>query len=664
MRRRRWVNGLWAVCFIGCSPFSGDDTDGVPNEGQPPASANDAGGERGDGGLITAPPTCGDAVCDAPPKAACVDDHSYQSFTAACVEGACQYDPKPVACPESTSCVDGACVDTRARLSALAVSPGKLSFDPATLQYTVTVPAGTPSVEIKASVADAKVASISIDGGAKGSTSSVTSNAAFAAGSKARQVPIRVDTTYGTSKTYSVLFLHQGEQTTFATPVQTPYFGALTAISSDGSTILAGGFEGNIAATYVYRRNVVGIWNEWAPLIPPPNVSGGKYVPSFTLSGDGRFVVVGSPCDSSSSHGINGAEVTVDSLPCSGSVRVYRDNGGTWTQEAYLKASTAHDGDHFGATVAFSEDATTLVVGAYGDNQNAKGVDGASTGVQGLSVSGAAYIFRRSLSGTWTQEAYLKASNPDAGDYFGNAVAVSNAGVVAIGAPNEDGSSRGIGGSQDDNSFTNSGAVYTFRRESTGKWIQQAYIKASNANSFHGFGASITLSADGATLAVGATGDSSGAIGVNGDQGGNDATGSGAAYVFQRSNADSWAQTAYIKASNAEKSDSFGRALALSSDGSTLGVGSPNESSSATGLNGLQNNNDSSKSGAVYIFRRSGSSWSQTVYVKAATSQPSSNFGESISLSKDGTGLVVGAPAYSGQSRPIDPSGSVHVFAL
>ena len=58
------------------------------------------------------------------------------------------------------------------------------------------------------------------------------------------------------------------------------------------------------------------------------------------------------------------------------------------------------------------------------------------------------------------------------------------------------------------------------------------------------------------------------AIGINGIDG-NGGPDSGAVYVFVRSG-DTWSEQAYVKASNAEQSDGFGFAVALSSDGSTL----------------------------------------------------------------------------------------------
>ena len=115
------------------------------------------------------------------------------------------------------------------------------------------------------------------------------------------------------------------------------------------------------------------------------------------------------------------------------------------------------------------------------------------------------------------------------------------------------------------------------------------------------FGWSVALSGD--TLAVGAPFESSATTGVNGDQADNNAPGAGAVYVFVRSGS-TWAQQAYLKASNTEARDVFGRSVALSGD--TLAVGASWEDSAATGVNGDQADNSFatdaySGSGAVYV---------------------------------------------------------------
>ncbi|VAW69791.1 hypothetical protein MNBD_GAMMA09-635, partial [hydrothermal vent metagenome] len=101
--------------------------------------------------------------------------------------------------------------------------------------------------------------------------------------------------------------------------------------------------------------------------------------------------------------------------------------------------------------------------------------------------------------------------------------------------------------------------------------------------------------------------------------------------------------TGYFKASNTEAGDLFGYTVSLSADGSTLAVGAPYEDSNSSGINGDQTDNSALQSGAVYLYSRSGSSWSQQAYIKASNTEASDYFGWALSLSADGNTLAVGA---------------------
>ena len=223
-----------------------------------------------------------------------------------------------------------------------------------------------------------------------------------------------------------------------------------------------------------------------------------------------------------------------------------------------------------------------------------------------------------------TQQAYLKASNTAGGEQFGQAVAVAGDTMV-VGAPFEDGIA------------TNSGAAYVFVR-SGGNWIQQAYLKASNAGMDDNFGISVAISGD--TVVIGASREDSDAAGVNGDGGNDNASNSGAVYVFVRSGT-SWTQQAYVKASNAGMSDLFGASVSVSGD--TLAVGAYQEDSQASGVNGDGSNNSIVDSGAAYIFVRSGTNWTQQAYLKASNRGTVDQFGRALALSGDT--LIVGSPA-------------------
>jgi len=254
---------------------------------------------------------------------------------------------------------------------------------------------------------------------------------------------------------------------------------------------------------------------------------------------------------------------------------------------------------------------------------------------------------------SWSQQAYVKASNTDANDYFGYSLAISSDGsTLAVGARNESSRATGIDGNQVDDSAINAGAAYVFTRAGS-SWAQQAYVKASNTEADDWFGRSLALSADGSTLAVGAIFEASNATGIGGNQADNSAFAAGAVYVFTRAGS-SWSQEAYIKASNTDAGDMFGGAVALSSDGFTLAVGAPNESSNSTGIGGNQADNSAIDSGAVYVFTRAGSAWSQQAYVKASNADAGDGFGDSLALPSDASTLAVGADQEASNATGID----------
>jgi hypothetical protein len=192
------------------------------------------------------------------------------------------------------------------------------------------------------------------------------------------------------------------------------------------------------------------------------------------------------------------------------------------------------------------------------------------------------------------------------------------------------------------------------------EWVEQGRVMASNAEDGDKFGGSLSLSGDGNTLAVGASGEDSSALGVNGDEMNNSAESSGAAYLFERQD-DIWRQSAYLKASNAQQRDAFGDRIMLSGDGRSLVVSAPGEDSLARGINGLQTDDRSeAPPGAAYLFVRDEGEWHQEAYIKSPSTRSgyhfalpfcgtedcivNDNFGESLAISTDGSFLMVGAP--------------------
>jgi uncharacterized membrane protein len=150
------------------------------------------------------------------------------------------------------------------------------------------------------------------------------------------------------------------------------------------------------------------------------------------------------------------------------------------TQQAYVKLFNPGVKDNFGWSVAVSGDTMVVGAGAFFNQDNG---------------FGAAYIFVR--NGTnWSPQAYLRPTTAEAYDGFGLSVAISGTNVV-IGAPYES-----SGTNQFDGSAKNSGAAYVFVRTNATKWVERAYLKASNTEAGDHFGIAVAVSGD--TIVVGA----------------------------------------------------------------------------------------------------------------------------------------------------------------
>jgi hypothetical protein len=336
---------------------------------------------------------------------------------------------------------------------------------------------------------------------------------------------------------------------------------------------------------YVFTRNG-GVWSQQAYLKASNTDPGDNFGINLTLEGD--TLAVAAYEEASNATGVNGNQAD-NSAPGSGAVYLFTRSGGVWSQQAYIKPSNS--GGLFGYNLGLSGD--TLAVGAPWEDSNATGINGNQADTSAPDA-GAVYVFTRT-GGVWTQQAYIKASNTDAGDRFGQGLAIDGDTIVA-GARFEASAANGVNADQTDNSAPNAGAAYVFTRKA-GIWTQEAYLKASNAGPDKNFGGSVTIAGD--LIGIGSRLEDSNATGINGNQGSNIAPDSGAVYLFKRSGGN-WTQKAYLKASNTNAGDEFGENLALS--GETLAVGAYREASSATGVNGNQADNSAQDSGAVYVF--------------------------------------------------------------
>lgn len=269
-----------------------------------------------------------------------------------------------------------------------------------------------------------------------------------------------------------------------------------------------------------------------------------------------------------------------------------------WIRQGRL--TTLDDGRYqgFGTSVSVEDD--MALVGA---NQ----ADGADVG------SGAAYVFSRGGS-DWSPLSRFHAADGEAGDGFGGAVALQG-NTALVGAP------------YDEDHGYQSGSAYVFVR-SGATWYEEAKITPADGTPYALFGSSLAI--EGETAFIGAPHERGQGMFT------------GAVYVLVRSGS-TWTQQAKLTASDGEAYDWFGRSVSVAGD--TLMVG-------ALGGDGLV-----ADSGAVYVFQRSGTVWSEQAMIVALDGSTGDGFGNSVSF--DGDRVLVGADYYDQGFA----TGTAYVFA-
>lgn len=482
-------------------------------------------------------------------------------------------------------------------------------------------------------------------------------------------------------------------------PLANDYMGYSVALSGDGLYMAVGATNrdaapmvclavgicpdpivtSNTGSVFVFEQKN-GVWESQAELaVVVDTINNGNYFGyALTLSANGDTLAVGTPFESSSAQGINGERFDASEQE-SGAVYVFKRTGDSWAEQAYIKASNAEEFDYFGSSLQLSADGNTLVVGASGEESKATGLDGNQSD-NSIGLAGAVYIFERN-GDTWSQAHYLKAAKqvymvnecfnpspvrcyPTIGGGFGGSVSLSADGtVLAVGAIHDHSNATGVNGVRENLLARRSGATYVFAKTASG-WQEEAYIKASNTEQRDNFGYRVALSEDGSQLAASSVNDNSSTTGINGDAMSTGAQYAGAVHVFYRTESASsvtgktWVQSAYIKASNTGSSAEFGSAMAFSANGEWLAVGASGEKSSAAGIGGDQLNEAAVGAGAVYLFKRTESTWAQHKYIKAPAPATADSFGFSLDLSDDGKVLAVGA-----LSAEVQLTGSATVLA-
>ena len=282
-------------------------------------------------------------------------------------------------------------------------------------------------------------------------------------------------------------------------------------------------------------------------------------------------------------------------------------------QAAEITAQDNATSDNFGYAVSVSSDGSTALIGAYFHQ------------VGSNSQAGAAYIFGKSGS-SWNQLQELTASDNAAGEEFGFTVSLSSDGSTAL-----IGSTYHTVGSN-----SQAGAAYIFGKSGS-SWTQLQELTAQdNATSDH-FGHAVSLSSDGSTALIGSYFHK---VGSNSQ--------AGAAYIFGKSGS-SWTQLQELTASDNAAADNFGRAVSLSSDGSTALIGADGHQVGSHII-----------AGAAYIFGKSGSSWTQLQELTAQDNAAGDNFGWAVSLSSNGSTALVGSPFHKVGSN--SHAGAAYIF--
>ena len=372
-----------------------------------------------------------------------------------------------------------------------------------------------------------------------------------------------------------------------------------------------------------------------------------------------RRWAVGAPGEDSNAVGVNG-EAENDLAPDTGAVYVFRFDNLQWTQEAYVKPSVP-TGDatrsgvpseyaaRYGPSVALNANGNRLAIGMPYEDNCAGGIND-FTYSEYLDCEDTGAVYLLAFDGQdWSQHTYFGGHWNDfwsLGTRFGFSVDLSADGNrLAASAPKyerrypgqfgavfvytDEGNnwtSQLVGPPESDDDFTsagdaiglsadgnrlainvswenipepsepasNGGAALTYDFvDST--WQAMPWIRGRNGVS------TLALSGDGQMLAIGATVESSMAVGVNGDENDNAAERAGAVYMYTIENGN-WAQSSYIKALNTNPNDRFGRGIALNHDGSVLSVGATGEDSQAVGVNGDDTDNSATDSGGVFIY--------------------------------------------------------------
>jgi hypothetical protein len=273
--------------------------------------------------------------------------------------------------------------------------------------------------------------------------------------------------------------------------------------------------------------------------------------------------------------------------------------------------------------------------------------------------------------------ARVQPPQPESGDNFGYSVAINDQGNrIIVGAHGEDSSASGAM----DNGLENSGAAYIFARPSSTlpTWRQVGHLKASNADIEDNFGWAVDMNGgQGSSVVVGAPYEDSNSLGqysdAERDPNNNDILNSGAAYIFRVVTTDRvrWEQQSYLKASFPREGNLFGYSVAIADFKSIVAISAP--------FSSRLTKDGNTKAGLVYTYIRKNTAhtlWGFDKIVTPFFHEDGDLFGHSLSFSKDGKTLAIGAPGENGYASGLhypselsdeegtghDNSGAAYIF--
>lgn len=383
---------------------------------------------------------------------------------------------------------------------------------------------------------------------------------------------------------------------------------------------------------------------------------------NISMSGDGSTLVVGSPSITDGYH------------KCTGEIHVFTKCIDEWTQETTLNVCNLPNDSELGFSVSISDCGNIIVAGApaysFIDRNN-----------QIICNAGAVFVFVKHEC-QWKLICKLLSPTIKAGDRFGHSVDISGNGhVIAVGSPCVDGTDT-----QDN------GSTHVFVKCGCGYRHLQELIPEDLVDGMH-FGFSVSLSCDGDCVVVGAPSnklicDDTPATGST-DTGPTDSCGTdlgtliptastdngiGLAFVFCRTHCG-YILTEILEPGDGNIDDMFGTAVKISGNGCVIAIGSPchdivnvgtdtgpTETGSTdtgstdtcptdtvgTDMVGTDTASTDTgaiiDAGAVYTYKKDKCEWKFIEKVTSNIILPNAKFGTSLSLSCDGSVLVVGAP--------------------